>query len=328
MRKLVVLLVLSVTILVFAAPVNAGTRESPDVYVKGHPVITQAQADVPVYYRDDHTMVPLRFVSDALGAEVIWNGLDGETPIQIILPTPDFSGSEKLVMLGLRPDVKEMTIWQRAGDPPGTSNWSKQWQRVGLPVSLDVAPEIVDDRTFVPLRFIAEKMGCNVRWDEKNYSVNISEPNEERILDMNIYYREWKSLDILPTSIAVVQQLSKTGAMDLYDSYYGGSRPRYEGGTYVAVVRVAGTNSDKTKLPSGVPVKLYVDDNYIGTSNMEGQATTDTSGNFTYDTQVGAAKFTIQLSRGDHILKAELDPGKFFDKNRQNNVVTRFLTIK
>jgi len=36
-------------------------------------------------------------------------------------------------------------------------------------VTLDVAPQIIEDRTLVPVRFIAEALGADVQWDgEKN----------------------------------------------------------------------------------------------------------------------------------------------------------------
>lgn len=35
---------------------------------------------------------------------------------------------------------------------------------------------IKDDRTFVPLRFIAELLNCDVEWDENTYTVTITSP--------------------------------------------------------------------------------------------------------------------------------------------------------
>ena len=40
-------------------------------------------------------------------------------------------------------------------------------------VELDAAPIIKDNRTFVPLRFIAENLGCNVEWNEDKREVII-----------------------------------------------------------------------------------------------------------------------------------------------------------
>ena len=44
----------------------------------------------------------------------------------------------------------------------------------GKEVELDVAPKIENDRTLVPLRFIAENLDCNVEWDSLTKSVIIT----------------------------------------------------------------------------------------------------------------------------------------------------------
>ncbi|UKI38345.1 MAG: AMIN domain-containing protein [Clostridiales bacterium] len=41
-------------------------------------------------------------------------------------------------------------------------------------VSLDCAPTIISDRCMVPIRFISETLGCNVKWDDKTKSVLIT----------------------------------------------------------------------------------------------------------------------------------------------------------
>ncbi|MZQ75276.1 MAG: hypothetical protein GT589_03855 [Peptoclostridium sp.] len=40
-------------------------------------------------------------------------------------------------------------------------------------VTLDAAPVIMNDRTMVPLRFVAEALGCKVGWDEATQKVTI-----------------------------------------------------------------------------------------------------------------------------------------------------------
>ena len=43
----------------------------------------------------------------------------------------------------------------------------------GEEVTLDTAPEIFNERTVVPVRFIAESFGLNVSWDEGSGTVII-----------------------------------------------------------------------------------------------------------------------------------------------------------
>ncbi|WP_192902987.1 copper amine oxidase N-terminal domain-containing protein, partial [Pelotomaculum propionicicum] len=40
-------------------------------------------------------------------------------------------------------------------------------------VTLDVSPKIIDDRTYIPLRFIAESIGAKVNWNGEKHSVEI-----------------------------------------------------------------------------------------------------------------------------------------------------------
>ncbi|UKI36440.1 MAG: copper amine oxidase N-terminal domain-containing protein [Clostridiales bacterium] len=39
--------------------------------------------------------------------------------------------------------------------------------------TMDVPAVIKDERTFVPLRLVAEELGCEVKWDEENNIVNV-----------------------------------------------------------------------------------------------------------------------------------------------------------
>ena len=41
-------------------------------------------------------------------------------------------------------------------------------------IELDTPPFIKDDSTIVPVRAVAESLGCKVEWDAQNYTVNIS----------------------------------------------------------------------------------------------------------------------------------------------------------
>ena len=43
----------------------------------------------------------------------------------------------------------------------------------GKPEIIDVPPFIVDQYTFVPLRFVSQSMGASVNWNENSYTVTI-----------------------------------------------------------------------------------------------------------------------------------------------------------
>lgn len=48
----------------------------------------------------------------------------------------------------------------------------------GVLYTFDVPAMIKADRTFVPLRFVAEMLNCDVDWDENTYTVTITSPPE------------------------------------------------------------------------------------------------------------------------------------------------------
>lgn len=88
--------------------------------------------DAAPYIANDRTYVPFRALGEALGAKVVWDN-DARTVTYTL-------GDTEIVM----------TI----GDTTYTIN--------GVEKSMDVAPEITGDRTYVPVRFVAEGLGFKV----------------------------------------------------------------------------------------------------------------------------------------------------------------------
>lgn len=84
--------------------------------------------------QEGRTLVPLRFIGEALGASVEW---DGESNT-VTCTTP------------------ETQILLTIDNPIAYVN--------GNPVEIDVPPTIVNGRTLVPMRFISESMGFQVDW--------------------------------------------------------------------------------------------------------------------------------------------------------------------
>ena len=95
----------------------------------------------PQINSDWRTMVPVRFVAEGLGCEVDYSVSPGGSTDQVFI-----YGSSKIVL----------TI--------GSSAYTVD----GEPRSMDTAPEVNSDwRTMVPVRFVAEALGCTV-----DYGVN------------------------------------------------------------------------------------------------------------------------------------------------------------
>jgi|GEM_PF-3133948 len=100
--------------------------------------------DVPAVLENGRTLVPLRAIGEALGADVLW-----DEPTQTV--TLVLGG--KLVRLTLT--KAEATV---DGDP----------------ILLDVPAQVKDGRTMVPLRFISERLGATIAWDGATNTASIT----------------------------------------------------------------------------------------------------------------------------------------------------------
>ena len=100
--------------------------------------------DVPAQIIDGRTMVPLRAIFEALDAAVDW---DGDT--QTITSTKD-----------------SITVKMQIG--------SNILYKNGEESELDVPAQLVDGRTLVPVRAVAESFGADVEWDGDTQTVTIN----------------------------------------------------------------------------------------------------------------------------------------------------------
>lgn len=91
--------------------------------------------DTPPVMESDRILVPVRFITEKTGADVEWDG------------------EEQMVVVQQDDTTVEMTI----NNPKATVN--------GRMVAMDVAPQIVNNRTMIPLRFLSENLGYEVTWD-------------------------------------------------------------------------------------------------------------------------------------------------------------------
>lgn len=124
-----------------AAPARAATYPAVNLLVNGKPIVT----DVPAQLSGGRTLVPARAVFELVGARVDWDGISRTVTVAYL----------------------SHSVSVRIGSRTATVD--------GRNVVLDVAPIIVNDRTLVPLRFIAEAIGATVGWipDTRTATVEI-----------------------------------------------------------------------------------------------------------------------------------------------------------
>ncbi len=136
MRKTIIVLCAILLCFTFALPALA----APTVNLDGQ----QLSFDVPPTIEDGRTLVPLRAIFEAMGAEVSWDqntrtatAIKGDTTVvlQIGSTTPTINGQVK---------------------------------------TLDVPAKIVNGRTLAPLRFVGEAFGGTVEWNQASQLISIT----------------------------------------------------------------------------------------------------------------------------------------------------------
>lgn len=154
--------------------------DQPTAFVNGtSTMIDPANSQIVPFIRDDRTLVPIRFVSEALGATVTWD--DATRTVRIV------KDNTKIIMV------------------VGQNTYNKNRRDY----TMDTPSIIYGDRTYVPLRVVSEALGKEVQWDDATRSIIISDtPNI--ISPMN----EPKEMEALVKSFPVPQTISTTVLVD------------------------------------------------------------------------------------------------------------------
>lgn len=105
--------------------------------------------DVAPVIRNDRTMLPARFVAESLGAVVEWN----EVLREVLIKGKKSNGNDIIIKIYINSDAAYV-------------NDEK--------VTLDSQAFIENDRTYTPVRFIAEALGAKVDWNEEEHKVIIT----------------------------------------------------------------------------------------------------------------------------------------------------------
>ena len=115
------------------------------MYVNDNPV----EIDVPPIIIEGRTYLPIRWVAEPIEANVDW------------------SSQERKVTVSLKDKTIELWI----------GKYMAKVNSVDTPIDSEnkkVVPMIVNGRTMLPLRFIAENLGCDVQWDGITKTITIT----------------------------------------------------------------------------------------------------------------------------------------------------------
>ncbi|MBB6637650.1 copper amine oxidase N-terminal domain-containing protein [Cohnella thailandensis] len=136
MKKLYASLFLASSLVLTSLPAYAAGAAGPAMKIDGVTVLSDAKPET----KNNRTMVPLRVVSENLGATVNW--ANSEVTLK--------SGGMKVTL------------------KPNSGTATKD----GQAVALDAKPYVKNDRIYVPLRFIAETFGSKVDYRDGTVTVD------------------------------------------------------------------------------------------------------------------------------------------------------------
>lgn len=111
------------------------------------------QIDVPPTIIEGRTLLPIRWVAEPLGATVSWDN------------------NEKKVVVTLKEIIIELWIGKNVARVNGM-------EKKIDPNNPKVVPMIINGRTMLPVRFVAENLGCDVQWNPDTKTVIITYPKD------------------------------------------------------------------------------------------------------------------------------------------------------
>jgi hypothetical protein len=100
--------------------------------------------DAAPYIKNGRTFVPLRFITEHLSTRISWNQ-----------------------------SLQEVTIYTDSRQTIKMRNGSQTLHVNGQALLMDAAPEIKNGRTFVPVRFVSEQLGAEVKYNAATKQVTI-----------------------------------------------------------------------------------------------------------------------------------------------------------
>lgn len=123
------------------------------VNYKGSPM----NLDFPAVLYNERTMVPLRAISETIGAQVEWD--PNTLGIKVIL-----NGKQ------IKLNIDSTSVYVN-----GTAKT----------IAYGVSPKLIDGNTMVPLRFLSDELGIEVSWDEATGTANL-EPKAQQVADQTL----------------------------------------------------------------------------------------------------------------------------------------------
>ena len=183
-RTTKVIAIFTAIILILSAIPITASAASWNITVKVNNKAVAFPDQKPVI-QNERTLVPIRFVAEALGYDVDWNEKDNTAVID---------GGKIILYIG-----------------------TNKAKINGKSVTLDVASTVVHNRTMVPLRVVAETLDCSVDWIGETQTVLVNAKKNgrelsvyERLKQTGLYYDVIDNRDSEHTRFLVRKDLVKS----------------------------------------------------------------------------------------------------------------------
>lgn len=147
MRKNIITIVLLVSALVLMTANLSFAENNITVLLNGRNI----EFDQPPIIKDDRTLVPMRAIFESMGMNVEWDDVSRR-----------IDAGNKEISISMTVDNPVYKISKENSTATST---------------MEVPPTIINGRTLVPVRVIAESTGYNVEWDANNQRVIITSPS-------------------------------------------------------------------------------------------------------------------------------------------------------
>ena len=188
-KVLSVILILCIILSSFLA-FNVMAEDEIKVIVKDE----QKVFDQMPLIKDGRTLVPMRGIFEALGAAIYWD------------------------------DATKSAVAKKSGKTIALTIGEKSAVVDGEFKALDVAPEIINGRTMVPVRFVSESLGEEVKWDATSRTVSVGKGKSQLAELKNTVHRpvpteftKSSALDDLIYYEAITQEEFEAGIPDKYE---------------------------------------------------------------------------------------------------------------
>ena len=148
MKKKIICLVMALSALM--SPIYVKAEDNVKVVVDGEQVVFEDQGPVII---DERTLVPIRAIMEKLGKKVDWNG-----ELQQAIVYDEY--------ITVKLTLNSAVMVNEVKDPITGEVFA-------FDTELDVAPQLINERTCLPIRAVVEAFGIAVDWDQETQSVLI-----------------------------------------------------------------------------------------------------------------------------------------------------------